>query len=557
MTPPIRTALFVDFDQVFSGLMRVRPEAAERFARQPEEWLRYLEQGHHDPQRDADASPTSRAILLRRCYLNPVGSIPLESLAGRQAGTRANEAFSRYRTYFTRAAFSVVDCPPLTSRGKNSADIVMVMDILDALEHRTRFDEFIILSGDADFAPVLMRLRAHDRRTAILGDVLTARAYRAASDILIRQDDFIERAMGLDAETTEPEAAAPAASAASVPASPAPLSPAEREVLLNDVAQAVALHVAAAGPAGDGMSVNALLPVYQRFPQFRPGVDGRPWFGLGNMRALLEEVLQRQRSLAVDFNQAGNWLISMLPAAATDGSGSAAPRRDEGTDLQERIIAIVREVVDASDRPVALAHLSQSIMRQIPEVQGGRWPDGLRFAELLRQSRDPNIAIMNKGPGYAFNPLRHPELLEEANEAASASLLPGHLRNIGSTVNRVSGCPLLPPASFRMLYRHLSAVLSETDGRIVPSRSYFSIAVHERCAEEMVAVPREAVSFVLAMIDSALSTPGAEGTGSAPDALAAAFLDGIRASCATAGLTLSDGEIGLLQEWLGEAPAPG
>ena len=42
---------------------------------------------------------------------------------------------------------------------KTGTDIHMVMDVLDTLEHRTRFDEFIVLSGDADFTPVLLRLR--------------------------------------------------------------------------------------------------------------------------------------------------------------------------------------------------------------------------------------------------------------------------------------------------------------------------------------------------------------------------------------------------------------
>jgi uncharacterized LabA/DUF88 family protein len=52
----------------------------------------------------------------------------------------------------------VIDCPPLTSQNKNGADIRMVMDILDALNHQTRFNEFILLSSDADFTPLLTRL---------------------------------------------------------------------------------------------------------------------------------------------------------------------------------------------------------------------------------------------------------------------------------------------------------------------------------------------------------------------------------------------------------------
>ena len=55
-----------------------------------------------------------RRILIRRCYLNP-------------------QSFSNFRPYFIRSAFEVVDCPPLTARGKTSTDIHLVMDVLDTL----------------------------------------------------------------------------------------------------------------------------------------------------------------------------------------------------------------------------------------------------------------------------------------------------------------------------------------------------------------------------------------------------------------------------------------
>lgn len=71
----------------------------------------------------------------------------------------------------------------------------MVMDILDTLEHKTYFDEFIILSGDSDFTPVLLRLRAHARRTAILSIGPASEAYRAAADHIIDRDHFIESAL--------------------------------------------------------------------------------------------------------------------------------------------------------------------------------------------------------------------------------------------------------------------------------------------------------------------------------------------------------------------------
>ena len=107
-----------------------------------------------------------RSILIRRCYGSPDRMRP-------------------FRAYFTRSGFQVVDCPPLTTSGKNSADIVMTLDIADTIEHRTRFDEFVILSSDADFTPVALRLRAYDRITSILANQQTAAAFRSCCDVVI------------------------------------------------------------------------------------------------------------------------------------------------------------------------------------------------------------------------------------------------------------------------------------------------------------------------------------------------------------------------------------
>src|SRR5438477_4271946 len=154
--PARKAALFVDFDNIYLSLQKADRRAAERFARQPDRWLRWLAAGAHAVQSRGEAGGQGdpRNVLLRRCYLTP-------------------NRFGDYRPFFTRAGFIVVDCPPLTGMGKNSADIVMVMDILDALEHQTRFEEFLVFSGDADFTPVLLRLRMHDRRTAVLTDAFT------------------------------------------------------------------------------------------------------------------------------------------------------------------------------------------------------------------------------------------------------------------------------------------------------------------------------------------------------------------------------------------------
>ena len=181
--PPLKSALFVDFDNIYIGLGKNDPAAAERFAADPTRWLSWLEEGLPLRGENQDGPARRRSILVRRCYPNP------------------DAGFRRYRSFFTSAAFSVIDCPTLTRTGKNSSDIYMVMDILDILDHKTHFDEFIIFSGDSDFMPVLLRLRAHDRRTTTLAIDFMPPAFKAACDMVINEEDFIEDALGLSQDT--------------------------------------------------------------------------------------------------------------------------------------------------------------------------------------------------------------------------------------------------------------------------------------------------------------------------------------------------------------------
>jgi hypothetical protein len=186
----MKSALFVDFDNVYTQLRQLQPAAAERFARQPIEWIRWLTESleipvGHDPE-------ARRRLLVRRCYLNP-------------------NWYQTYRHAFLRAGFEIVDCPPVTSQGKTSTDIHMVLDIVELLAHETRYDEFIVLSADADFTPVLRKLRRYDRRTSVLAIGFPSAAYQASADLLIDERLFIEQALGLVAEAAEPAAVSPGA----------------------------------------------------------------------------------------------------------------------------------------------------------------------------------------------------------------------------------------------------------------------------------------------------------------------------------------------------------
>ncbi len=246
----LRTALFVDFDNFYLGLEELDQSAAKRFATDPLLWLRWLEHSLHDPDAGDGGAPT-RAMLVRNCYLNPV-------------------SFGGSRAYFTRSAFRVVDCPSLAGQGKSSADVHMVMDILDALEHRTHFDEFIIMSWDTDFTPMMLRLRNHDRRTMMITAGSVAQAYEAACDRVVRGDDFIEQA--LSRASREPAVVIPRPS-------PLPSNEDLRQQILDHVAEYMEHRDAAADMASVAWSIN---------DKFGDVVRETNWAGEGGFRLLLK-----------------------------------------------------------------------------------------------------------------------------------------------------------------------------------------------------------------------------------------------------------------------------
>lgn len=161
---PKKTALFVDFDNVFLCLKAIDPSLADCFAKRPAEWLKQLES-------------TDRRFLIRRCYMNP-------------------SSFEEYRSYFIYSAFDVIDCPPITKQGKTLADMHMTIDIVDRLMHPTHFEEFMLFSADSDFTPVLQKLREYDRQTCVVLAGMTSGAYRASADEILQLAELLEKMQG-------------------------------------------------------------------------------------------------------------------------------------------------------------------------------------------------------------------------------------------------------------------------------------------------------------------------------------------------------------------------
>jgi hypothetical protein len=179
----VRAAMFLDFDNVFSGMLKLDPDVAVQFASDPGSWLKRLSESF--------TVEGPRRWLVLRCYMNPAGWVPHPDP---DAGT-PRLYFSKFRPLFIRAGFEVVDCPPLTY-SKNAGDIRMVVDAIDALTAEVVYDEFVIASGDSDMTPLLMRLRRADRRTTIMTAFEAAGALTAVADRLVDSANFLALVQG-------------------------------------------------------------------------------------------------------------------------------------------------------------------------------------------------------------------------------------------------------------------------------------------------------------------------------------------------------------------------
>jgi hypothetical protein len=274
----------VDFDNILSSLRRLDPAAARVFATDPLRWANWLQDrlGAVGPLASEE---TPRVLLQKICYLNPA-------------------QYGNYRAYFTRAGFRVVDCPSLTNQGKNSADIHMVIDALDMLAHHTRYDEFIILSLDADFSPLFHRLRSHDRRVVMLGSGPSSAALRNACDYVIPDDVFISEALlGDDVPSAAPEDSAQDVSHDEI-GSPGPQpdgaqSDSTETATGGDEQRAAVRRALAEILAQAHEPVRLAKTAHEITRVLGPGVRDSRWLGAGTFKGLVSQLADDRLSLRI------------------------------------------------------------------------------------------------------------------------------------------------------------------------------------------------------------------------------------------------------------------
>lgn len=514
----LRSALFVDFDNIYSGLRELDPRAAERFATNPQSWVDWMMLGLPGPETRAGAAAT-RAILIRRCYLNP-------------------ERFQRHRADFTRAGFEVVDCPPLTRQGKTSTDIRMVMDILDTLRHETHFHEFILLSSDADFTPVLLRLRSMDRRTLVLTVGPAARAYRSACEQVIDEVFFIEAALGVSADSA-PERAPERAAGGEAPANSDP-------DLLRRMAER--LHLEVSTRPGSEMLAADVPPVYKRFPEFTSQND---WLGFFGLRPLTAHLIGLREGLRIidEPESAWKWKLVLSSAAHVAERPERLPDNDA---LRAQVAVLVLEQVRGATRPLDLATAANVVQQHLGNVmRESNWAGAGSFSALLRRLELPGVAIDPpgpEGPGALFDPERF-----QPRAGAAPNAFEHHhpeIAPLSLRVSQITGTPRLTPPEYLSVFQAIADELTRSPFNLTLT----SKAVRDRCAEAGNAVSRSDVVFILRGIQFSGLRLANRPEPTKHDDLAGAFARNVLVLCRDAQMDLSEGEQDLVRQWIEGAP---
>lgn len=474
-----RTALFVDFDNIFITLRDQDEQFSKAFGENQEGWLNWLEKRLGNPQRgyqltngSKDERPDStgrldlfsRNILVRRCYLNP-------------------KSFADYRPYFIRSGFEVIDCPQLTAQGKTSTDIHLVIDVLDTLYRSAHFDEFIILSGDADFTPLLLRLRIHDRRTAILSAGYASPAYKASSDYIIPTDIFIREALGIDIQEDE---------------AVEQIQPDEINVENEALLQKMADQVFEAAEDPSGIQANDLPAVYASFPEFK---QSSHWLGFQTLRRLTEQIVSLHDELTII--EEDPWCVARIEEVK-DGAPEtkAAETCKISGDIRRAITDCIKNIVEESHGAVTLADLSRAIKKKFPsQLANNDWFGAGGFKKFLHSLDLGDFKLSPRGPGYLYDPIHRKPPVSPYSTVAPGKKLRQDLffekypkiASLAWKIHQFTDVPYLMQEHYNLLFVEIAREVNERGYQLTRT----SKTVRDRCVEKGAPVSRAIVNYIL------------------------------------------------------------
>jgi len=509
---PILTTVFVDYDNVYLSLKRKSEEAAKRFSKDAGLWIKEIATGALMTPTNAPAVELDRRIVISRCYGN---SVPRRNQSDNSTDM---SSFPFVRHHFLRAGFEVIDCPPLTAQLKNSADIRMVMDVRDILTHDTHFDEFVILSADADFTPVLHRLRSHARRTVVYSNDHTATPYTAICDAEIRETDFL--ALLIDGQLpnrgrAEPQALPSASSIETV-----------RSEILAEVASAVR-------NADQPLALEALADRCVRVLGHDKTV-GSAWGGTGSFRDLLARGLPDDVKLTAQppyFVYDANRAIQSETAriGGRTEPRAAEPRTEPRADLG-------RSEPTRAEPMRAEASIVQRALAPLLGTQPAQRPAAAAAGAVAPAQRGPLAPAQPDALSGQPGPSRQPGAAPRGAQGAVA------IQQSITRIHEASQAPTLSPQDYRTLFDVMAQEIAANG--LAGQQTLTNIV--KRAENLGIDIRRDDARFVLDVVSEA--DPWFD-QGASASLFASRFRNFVVARCRGQGLSLSADELDLIEAW--------
>lgn len=520
MENEIKSAIFVDFDNIFISLTKIGKLEAECFAREPGRWLDWIVRGMPD---GAENNSHMRRMLIQRCYLNP-------------------HSFSDYRQSFVREGFVVIDCPPLTGRGKTSTDIHMVIDLLDALRQFSHLDEFILFSADADFTPVFQRIRAHNKNTVALAIGPVSRAYTAVCDHVIDSDIFIE--------VSREEKEKPMISRLSVYGEYDEFSMEDaisKRELMSNIADI--FHNTIVESESGELRPDEVPSLLRRDFSEHFTRDSN-WLGCFGLRPMVEKIVENhvKGALKIEEEEDGHWVVLSEAEPLHIPEEKSEESYEYIDQLRAQIAENITRIVADSERPVRMEIAAHGVAEHLGEsVISTRWAGHGSFKNFVRRnagSTQVDFHILGTG-AYIYDRSRH-VLPSTDSQVSRLEDLPEEVKHFARFIDKFVSIPRLQPDDYRSLFEHIAEYVNTHEF----SLSEASRDIRDNLSENK--IPRKAVSYVLKnLIFGGLEFGLEQEHKHTAYSLALKYRDNLIHQLGNVGCTLDEEQQRLLAEWVG------
>ena len=206
--------------------------------------------------------------------------------------------FAKFKQSLLIQGISMMELTSYRGQDKNRADIALVVDAMELVYTRPHIQTFVLMSGDSDFTPLVMKLRELNKRIIGLGTrKATSRLLADSCDEFIFYDNLLKRSRTEEESTDDTtEATSP----------PSLTSQQAYSILVETV---TALQRDEARPVPAGMVKQFILRKHPTFDETELGHNG--------FKNFLESAAKRDLVVLESNAKGGGYMVSLLSSNAT------------------------------------------------------------------------------------------------------------------------------------------------------------------------------------------------------------------------------------------------